>query len=60
CGTSAEIIPLQCILAGHWKNDIGSNMTISEVKENGDFTGIYNTSVSATTKIVPSPLLGSQ
>ncbi|NXQ46291.1 AVID protein, partial [Catharus fuscescens] len=50
----------KCILAGHWKNDIGSNMTISEVKENGDFTGIYNTSVSATTKIVPSPLLGSQ
>uniref|UniRef100_A0A8C3UXQ1 Avidin n=2 Tax=Catharus ustulatus TaxID=91951 RepID=A0A8C3UXQ1_CATUS len=50
----------KCILTGHWKNDIGSNMTISEVKENGDFTGIYNTSVSDTTKIVPSPLLGSQ
>ncbi|NXD44317.1 AVID protein, partial [Copsychus sechellarum] len=51
----------QCILTGHWKNDLGSNMSISEVNENGDFTGTYNTSVSAhPEKIIPSPLLGSQ
>ncbi|NXR29082.1 AVID protein, partial [Cinclus mexicanus] len=51
----------KCILTGNWKNDLGSNMTIYKVKENGDFTGTYYTAVSATTqKIKPSPLLGSQ
>ncbi|NWY66267.1 AVID protein, partial [Erithacus rubecula] len=50
-----------CILTGHWKNDLGSKMTISEVKANGGFTGTYNTSVSAhPDKIIPSPLLGFQ
>ncbi|NWS84645.1 AVID protein, partial [Toxostoma redivivum] len=51
----------KCILTGNWTNDLGSNMTIHEVKGNGDFSGIYNTSVSDTTEeIMPSPLLGSQ
>ncbi|XP_056369317.1 avidin-like [Oenanthe melanoleuca] len=51
----------KCTLTGDWKNDLGSNMSISEVKENGDFTGTYKTSVSAhPNKIIPSPLLGSQ
>ncbi|NWV50518.1 AVID protein, partial [Daphoenositta chrysoptera] len=57
----AELFPLQCILTGTWANDLGSNMTIGTVKANGDFTGTYNTSVSATReKIKESPLLGSQ
>ncbi|NWT77437.1 AVID protein, partial [Prunella himalayana] len=51
----------QCNLAGHWKNDLGSNMTIYEVKENGDFTGKYLTAVSTSPlEIKESPLLGSQ
>ncbi|NXQ78589.1 AVR1 protein, partial [Quiscalus mexicanus] len=50
-----------CKLTGHWRNDLGSNMTISEVKENGDFTGKYLTAVAVSPlKIVESPLLGSQ
>uniref|UniRef100_A0A803VB59 Avidin n=1 Tax=Ficedula albicollis TaxID=59894 RepID=A0A803VB59_FICAL len=44
----------KCNLTGDWKNDLGSNMTIYEVKENGDLTGTYLTS------IIPPPLLGSQ
>ncbi|NXQ34677.1 AVID protein, partial [Alaudala cheleensis] len=40
---------------------LGSNMTITTMNEMGDFTGIYNTAVSATTrKIEQSPLVGSQ
>ncbi|NWU38320.1 AVID protein, partial [Hylia prasina] len=51
----------QCSLTGRWVNDLGSNMTIKTVNANGNFMGIYNTSVSATTKkIMASPLLGSQ
>ncbi|XP_054139363.1 avidin-like [Melozone crissalis] len=51
----------QCKLTGQWKNDLGSNMTIDEVKENGDFTGKYLTSVSASPgEIKESPLVGSQ
>ncbi|NWI48585.1 AVR1 protein, partial [Picathartes gymnocephalus] len=50
-----------CNLAGQWKNDLGSNMTISKVNKNGDFTGIYHTAVSThPAKINKSPLLGSQ
>ncbi|NXI20666.1 AVID protein, partial [Irena cyanogastra] len=61
CGTSAEFFPLQCNLTGHWKNDFGSNMTIYEVKESGDFAGKYLTAVAAPTlKIQESPLVGSQ
>ncbi|KAL2294152.1 hypothetical protein Nmel_007875 [Mimus melanotis] len=51
----------KCYLTGRWVNDLGSTMTIKILNANGDFSGIYNTSVSATTKeIIPSPLLGSQ
>ncbi|NXV09353.1 AVID protein, partial [Cettia cetti] len=51
----------KCSLTGAWVNDLGSNMTIKIVNANGDFTGIYCTAVSATTKkIKVSPLQGSQ
>ncbi|NWS08084.1 AVID protein, partial [Motacilla alba] len=51
----------KCSLTGQWRNDLGSNMTILEVKENGDFTGKYLTAVSASPlKIKESPILGSQ
>ncbi|NXH08253.1 AVID protein, partial [Loxia leucoptera] len=61
CGTSANFFPLQCKLTGQWKNDLGSNMTIYEVKETGDFSGTYLTAVSASPSIIKeSPLLGFQ
>ncbi|XP_037757753.1 avidin [Chelonia mydas] len=57
-GASSE---RKCILTGDWKNDLGSNMTISAVNEAGQFSGLYLTAVSATEKpIVESPLTGSQ
>ncbi|NXG54033.1 AVID protein, partial [Psilopogon haemacephalus] len=61
CGTNTESLPLQCVLTGEWINDLGSNMTIGAVNEDGSFNGTYNTSVSDTsTKIQPSPLQGYQ
>ncbi|NXR49371.1 AVID protein, partial [Hippolais icterina] len=57
--SSAEFPALQCSLTGRWVNDLGSNMTIKNLFAN-DFTGTYYTAVSATGKIEPSPLLGSQ
>ncbi|NXV85509.1 AVID protein, partial [Calonectris borealis] len=51
----------KCVLTGHWKNDLGSNMTIGTVNEKGNFAGSYHTAVSATTnEIQVSPLQGSQ
>ncbi|NXO09122.1 AVID protein, partial [Oriolus oriolus] len=51
----------KCNLTGTWVNDLNSNMTIFNVSEKGDFTGIYHTAVSATPKkIEESPLLGPQ
>ncbi|NXY23623.1 AVID protein, partial [Atrichornis clamosus] len=51
----------KCSLIGSWSNDLGSNMTISTIEKNGNFTGYYLTAVSDTTnKIQVSPLLGSQ
>uniref|UniRef100_A0A8D2MQC9 AVID protein n=1 Tax=Zonotrichia albicollis TaxID=44394 RepID=A0A8D2MQC9_ZONAL len=51
----------QCKLTGQWQNDLGSNMTIYEVNEKGDFTGMYLTAVSASSsEIKESPLVGSQ
>ncbi|XP_071436635.1 avidin-like [Pithys albifrons albifrons] len=51
----------KCNLTGHWKNDLGSNMTITAVDEKGNFTGLYNTSVADNpSKILQSPLLGFQ
>ncbi|XP_018412706.1 PREDICTED: avidin-like [Nanorana parkeri] len=50
-----------CRLAGQWKNDLGSNMTIDTVFKNGTFFGKYLTAVSSTSKtIVESPLIGYQ
>ncbi|NWS88844.1 AVID protein, partial [Toxostoma redivivum] len=50
----------KCILSGRWVNDLGSNMTIEAVNENGDFAGSYHTAVTATTnEIKVSPLQGS-
>ncbi|NWX67265.1 AVR7 protein, partial [Promerops cafer] len=61
CGTGAEFFPLQCNLTGFWKNDLGSNMTIYEVKEKGDFNGTYHTAVSTHPVVIKnSTLLGSQ
>ncbi|NWW53156.1 AVID protein, partial [Pedionomus torquatus] len=61
CDTNAESPPLQCVLRGRWINDLGSNMTIGAINENGEFTGSYHTAVSATSnEIRVSPLHGSQ
>ncbi|CAI9551812.1 unnamed protein product [Staurois parvus] len=50
----------RCSLAGFWKNDLGSNMTI-DIFENGTFIGKYLTAVSTTNKtILQSPLVGYQ
>ncbi|NXJ23778.1 AVID protein, partial [Dicrurus megarhynchus] len=58
---STENVPSGCSLTGCWVNDLGSNMTITTMNVNGDFTVIYHTTVSATTnKIEESPLQGSQ
>ncbi|XP_064260096.1 avidin-related protein 7-like isoform X2 [Passer domesticus] len=51
----------QCKLTGKWKNDLGSNMTISEINGDGDFNGTYFTATSASPgPIKESPLVGSQ
>ncbi|XP_037757755.1 avidin isoform X2 [Chelonia mydas] len=51
----------KCVLSGLWKNELGSNMTISAVNADGGFTGSYHTAVTATDKhIRVSPLKGSQ
>ncbi|NWU13512.1 AVR7 protein, partial [Cephalopterus ornatus] len=58
---STESPLLQCNLTGHWKNDLGSNMTIWAVGKKGNFTALYNTSVADNpSKIQQSPLLGFQ
>ncbi|NWH46230.1 AVID protein, partial [Fregata magnificens] len=61
CGTNSESPPLQCKLTGNWTNDLGSNMTIGEVNEKGNFVGSYHTAVTSTmNKIQLSMLHGSQ
>ncbi|XP_064356355.1 avidin-like [Dromaius novaehollandiae] len=51
----------KCVLTGLWFNDLGSNMTINSVNEAGEFSGMYHTAVTATSrKIRISPLQGSQ
>ncbi|XP_056408400.1 avidin-like [Hyla sarda] len=53
--------PAACNLKGQWKNDLGSNITIAAVSQNGVFSGTYLTAVSATNNtIVESPLIGYQ
>uniref|UniRef100_A0A8C4YA70 Avidin-like n=2 Tax=Gopherus evgoodei TaxID=1825980 RepID=A0A8C4YA70_9SAUR len=57
-GASAD---KKCVLSGSWRNELGSNMTISAVNAEGGFTGSYFTAVTATNKrILVSPLKGSQ
>ncbi|NXA73665.1 AVID protein, partial [Thryothorus ludovicianus] len=51
----------KCSLTGRWVNDLGSNMTVTAVNKNGDFSGTYHTAVTATSnEIKVSPLQGSQ
>ncbi|NXD93557.1 AVID protein, partial [Chaetorhynchus papuensis] len=51
----------KCSLAGHWVNDLGSNMTILTVNaKTGIFAGSYHTAVTATSnEIKVSPLQGA-
>uniref|UniRef100_A0A8C3IAZ0 Avidin n=1 Tax=Chrysemys picta bellii TaxID=8478 RepID=A0A8C3IAZ0_CHRPI len=54
-------LPILCVLSGLWRNELGSNMTISAVNAEGGFTGSYHTAVTVTDKrILMSPLKGSQ
>ncbi|NXD16870.1 AVID protein, partial [Nothocercus nigrocapillus] len=51
----------QCNLQGLWRNQLGSNMTLSALDAEGTFTGSYHTAVAATNKrILASPLRGAQ
>ncbi|KFV16600.1 Avidin, partial [Tauraco erythrolophus] len=51
----------QCDLQGLWKNELGSNMTLSALDMAGTFLGSYHTAVVATNKqILVSPLQGAQ
>ncbi|XP_072270060.1 avidin-like [Pyxicephalus adspersus] len=57
--TSGKVTP--CSLAGKWKNDLGSDMTIDKVFKNGTFEGTYLTAVNSKNEtIVESPLVGTQ
>ncbi|NXA06433.1 AVID protein, partial [Sapayoa aenigma] len=50
----------KCNLVGRWVNDLGSNMTITGINGEGDFSGFYHTAVTATTnEIKLSPLKGA-
>ncbi|NXL67072.1 AVID protein, partial [Chordeiles acutipennis] len=51
----------QCDLQGLWRNELGSNMTLSARDSAGSFSGSYHTAVTATNKqILVSPLQGAQ
>eukprot|EP00076_Gallus_gallus_P014246 XP_015132977.1 avidin isoform X1 [Gallus gallus] len=51
----------KCELQGLWRNELGSNMTISALDVAGTFSGSYQTAVTATNKqILVSPLKGAQ
>ncbi|NWW53155.1 AVID protein, partial [Pedionomus torquatus] len=51
----------QCDLQGLWRNELGSNMTLSALDAAGTFLGSYHTAVAATNKqILVSPLQGAQ
>ncbi|MGH0131200.1 UNVERIFIED_CONTAM: hypothetical protein FKN15_002993 [Acipenser sinensis] len=51
---------IKCDLKGKWKNELGSNMTISETDKNGYFIGSYLTAVTTHTdvEIKKSPISG--
>ncbi|XP_068782162.1 avidin-like [Struthio camelus] len=51
----------KCDLQGLWRNELGSNMTLSALDAAGAFIGSYHTAVAATNKrILVSPLKGVQ
>ncbi|NWH80551.1 AVID protein, partial [Piaya cayana] len=51
----------KCDLQGLWRNELGSNMTLSALDVSGTFLGSYHTAVAATNKkILVSPLQGTQ
>ncbi|XP_072216217.1 avidin-like [Excalfactoria chinensis] len=51
----------KCELQGLWRNELGSNITISALDAAGTFSGSYQTAVAATNKqILVSPLQGAQ
>ncbi|NXL91874.1 AVID protein, partial [Alectura lathami] len=51
----------KCDLQGLWRNELGSNMTLSALDAAGTFSGSYHTAVAVTNKeIVVSPLQGAQ
>ncbi|NXE29966.1 AVID protein, partial [Ardeotis kori] len=51
----------KCDLQGLWRNELGSNMTLSALDAAGTFSGSYHTAVTATNKkILVSPLQGAQ
>ncbi|KAM6289897.1 avidin-like [Aegotheles albertisi] len=51
----------KCNLQGFWRNELGSNMTLSALDATGTFMGTYHTAVAATNKqILVSPLQGAQ
>ncbi|XP_075344718.1 avidin-like [Mycteria americana] len=51
----------KCELQGLWRNELGSNMTLSALDAAGIFSGSYHTAVAATNKqILVSPLQGAQ
>ncbi|XP_069820742.1 avidin-like [Dendropsophus ebraccatus] len=53
--------PKECDLTGQWMNDLGSDITISDIKTNGAFSGTYLTAVSATNNFIrESPVTGYQ
>ncbi|NXS97908.1 AVID protein, partial [Jacana jacana] len=57
CVTAAR----KCDLQGLWRNELGSNMTLSALDAAGTFSGSYHTAVAVTNKqILVSPLQGAQ
>ncbi|XP_052526134.1 avidin-like [Tympanuchus pallidicinctus] len=51
----------KCDLQGLWRNELGSNVTISALDVAGTFSGSYQTAVAVTNKqILVSPLQGAQ
>ncbi|NXG61993.1 AVID protein, partial [Hemiprocne comata] len=51
----------QCNLHGFWRNELGSNMTLSTLDVAGMFSDSYHTAVAATNQqILVSPLQGAQ
>ncbi|NXW81513.1 AVR4 protein, partial [Alopecoenas beccarii] len=61
CDTNTGSSLIQCVLTGDWTNDLGSNMTIKHVDEQGKFDGSYLTAVkNCPGTIHISPLVGYQ